>query len=76
LLSAGRMDSNICEACMCFGFGDPLFSFGLDNDEENELQVYSRSVTDATSTTAYNYVFQLLTWSNTIWTHLRINALP
>jgi hypothetical protein len=76
LLLAGRVDGNISEVCEHFGFGRHLFSFALENDGGNELQVCSRSVTDATSTTVCNYVFQLMTWSNTIWTHLTITALP
>jgi hypothetical protein len=64
----------------CFGY-EKLFSVepagpSLDTtDGDNALQVYSRSVTDAT-TTVCDYVFQLMTRSNTIWTHLEINALP
>jgi hypothetical protein len=59
----------------------PLFSVrlaghSLDTDGDDEgLQVYSRSVTDVT-TIACDYVFQLMTRSNTIWTHLEINVLP
>jgi hypothetical protein len=32
-------------------------------------------VTDATIATACDYVFQLMTGSNTIWTHLKFNVL-
>jgi hypothetical protein len=56
----------------------PLFSVrpanSLDTGGDNELQVYSLSVTDAT-TAVCDYVFQLMTRSNTIWTHLEFNVL-
>jgi hypothetical protein len=67
---------NIGEVCERLGYGPPLFSVGLDNDGRNKLHVYSRSATDATSTTASNCVFQLMTWNNTIRMHLGITALP
>jgi hypothetical protein len=61
-----------------FGY-ETLFSVrpvnSLDTGRYNELQVCSRSVTDAT-TTVCDYLFQLMTRSNTIWTHLGIHALP
>jgi hypothetical protein len=41
----------------------------------NALRVCSRSMTNAT-TTICDYVFQLMTRSNTIWTNLEINVLP
>ncbi len=63
----------------CFGYDSPLFSVrpagsSLDIDRYDELQVYSRSVTDAT-TAVCDYIFRLMTSSNTIWTHLEINVL-
>jgi hypothetical protein len=62
-----------------FGYR-PLFSVrpagpSLDTDGEEGLKVYSSSVTDVT-TTACDHVFQLMTRSNTIWTHMKINILP
>jgi hypothetical protein len=47
----------------------------LDTGWDNELRVYSRSVTDATTAAACDCVFQLMTRSNTIWTHLKFNVL-
>jgi hypothetical protein len=45
------------------------------HDWYNGLQVCSRSVTDAT-TTVCDYVFQLMTRSNTVWTDLSFDVLP
>jgi hypothetical protein len=47
----------------------------VDTDGYDGLQVFSRSVTDAT-TAVCDYIFQLMTRSNTIWTYLEINVLP
>jgi hypothetical protein len=78
LLLAGRADGNIGEVCEHFGFSRHLFSFGVGERRGKRMtSVFPfRTVTDATSTTVCNYVFQLMTWSNTLWTHLRIIALP
>jgi hypothetical protein len=77
-------DEDILAALMdfadCFEY-ESLFSVeragpSLDtNDGGDKLQVYSRSVTDAT-TTVCDHVFRLMRRSNTIWTHMQINVLP
>jgi hypothetical protein len=66
-----------------FGYGPPLFSVraatSLDTSRYIELYIMSsRSVVmgDATRIAVCNYVFQLMMWSSTIWTHLEITALP
>jgi hypothetical protein len=62
----------------CFEYGT-LFSVrpatNLDTGRDNELQVCSRPVTDA-AVTVCDYVLQLMTTSNTIWTQLEMNVLP
>jgi hypothetical protein len=63
----------------CFEY-ETLFSVilatTLDTSGDNKLlQVCSRSVTDST-TTACDYVFQLMTRSNAIWTGLCFGVLP
>jgi hypothetical protein len=58
----------------CFEY-ETLFSVSLDTGRDNKLQVYSHSVTDAT-TTVCDCVFQLMTRDNTIWTGLCFDVLP
>jgi hypothetical protein len=81
-LDALATDEDVLAAVLDFRvlFGyETMFSVtpatSLDTDGDDGLQVYSSSVTDAT-TTVCDYVFQLMTRSNTIWTHLQINILP
>jgi hypothetical protein len=71
-----------CETLMefvdCFGYESLFFvspATSLDTGEDNDaLHVRSRSATDATATVCDN-IFQLMTRSNTIWTHLEIIVL-
>jgi hypothetical protein len=77
-VSANQIDETIAEASDYFFYDQHLLSVGLDNDSgenigENTLHVCFRCVT---STNACNHVFQLITWNNTIWTHLGITAVP
>jgi hypothetical protein len=65
-----------------FGYGPALFSVrqatSLETGRYNELHIMcSRSVVmDTTRTTICNYIFQLMTRSSTICTHLGITSLP
>jgi hypothetical protein len=51
-----------------------FFGYEQDTSWNNELEVYSLFMTDAT-TTACDNVFRLMTRSNTIWTHLKFKTL-
>jgi hypothetical protein len=68
----------VADIRQCFGFGHPIFSIGLPNNlnagGDIKLQMYSRSVADATATVC-NFVFQWMTRSNTIWTHAEFDVL-
>jgi hypothetical protein len=64
--------------CRLFGYGSPRFSvhvrpiIGLDTDgPDNRVDLYSHSEAE-TNTTACDYLFQLMTRSNSIWTYLII----
>jgi hypothetical protein len=73
-------DDVISIFCGLFGYGSSLFAVylrpvGLDaEDLDRKLHVYSRPVTEAT-TTVCDYVFQLMARSNTIWKNLYFNDL-